>query len=161
MVGGFNDVEEAVSVSAATSEAKQEASVMLLFQVLACGDETAGARDVGSHIALACLKDDPDTRTLGLTRCKVGPDPATLLLGETRTLSHGFMLSCDLAAGPTRVPVSGTLGRILRSDTPPSDDVTEREQGGESVPCVCACCAVFRWAVSGHDAPPLAGVGWA
>ena len=59
MVGGFNDVEEAVSVSAATSEAKQEASVMMLFQVLSCerrGDETAGAMDVGSHIALAWLR---------------------------------------------------------------------------------------------------------
>ena len=59
MVGGFNDVEEAVSVSAATSEAKQRGSVSMSFQVLPCGDETAGARDVGSHIALACLKDDP------------------------------------------------------------------------------------------------------
>ena len=59
MVGGFNDVEEAVSVSAATSEAKQEASVMLLFQVLACGDETAGARVVGQDMALACLKASP------------------------------------------------------------------------------------------------------
>ena len=66
MVGGFNDVEEAVSVSAATSEAKQKGSVSMSFQVQPCGDETAGARDVGSHIALACLKDDPDTRTLGL-----------------------------------------------------------------------------------------------
>ena len=59
MVGGFNDVEEAVSVSAATSEAKQEASVMLLFQVLACGDETAGAKDVCQDMALACLKASP------------------------------------------------------------------------------------------------------
>ena len=67
MVVGFNDVEEAVSVSAATSEAKQRASVSMSFQVLACGDETAGARDVGSHIALACLKDDP---TLHLGRPK-------------------------------------------------------------------------------------------
>ena len=56
MVGGFNDVEEAVSVSAATSEAKQKGSVSMSFQVQPCGDETAGARDVGSHIALACLK---------------------------------------------------------------------------------------------------------
>ena len=92
MVGGFNDVEEAVSVSAATSEAKQEASVMLLFQVLACGDETAGARDVGSHIALACLKDDP-THERGPTLCVMGVRPCDLAAGETRSLSHGFMLS--------------------------------------------------------------------
>ena len=72
MVGGFNDVEEAVSVSAATSEAKQKGSVSMSFQVLACGDETAGARDVGSHIALACLKDDP-TRGPTLLLCHGGP----------------------------------------------------------------------------------------
>ena len=62
MVGGFNDVEEAVSVSAATSEAKQEASVLMLFQVLPCGrrgDETASAMVVGSHIALVCLEASP------------------------------------------------------------------------------------------------------
>ena len=62
VVGGFNDVEEAVSVSAATSEAKQEASVMMLFQVLSCerrGDETAGAMVVGQNIALACLEASP------------------------------------------------------------------------------------------------------
>ena len=35
MVGGFNDVEEAVSMSAATSEAKQRSSVSESFQVLA------------------------------------------------------------------------------------------------------------------------------
>ena len=59
-VGGFNDVEEAVSVSAATSEAKQRASVSMSFQVLACGrDETAGARVVGQDMALACLEESP------------------------------------------------------------------------------------------------------
>ena len=79
MVVGFNDVEEAVSMSAATSEAKQRSSVSMSFQVLACGDETAGARDVGSHIALACLKDDPDTKTSSWDpRLDLGVDPATL-----------------------------------------------------------------------------------
>ena len=56
MVGGFNDVEEAVSMSAATSEAKQRASVSMTFQVLHVGDETAGARVVGQDMALACLR---------------------------------------------------------------------------------------------------------
>ena len=59
MVGGFNDIEEAVSVSAATSEAKQRASVSMSFQVLACGDETAGAIDVGQDMALARLEETP------------------------------------------------------------------------------------------------------
>ena len=59
MVGGFNDVEEAVSVSAATSEAKQRASVSMSFQVLPCGDETAGAMVVGPDMELACLKASP------------------------------------------------------------------------------------------------------
>ena len=71
MVGGFNDVEEAVSVSAATSEAKQEASVLMLFQVLPCGrrgDETASAMVVGSHIALVCLEASPTLRRMVATR---------------------------------------------------------------------------------------------
>ena len=67
MVGGFNDVEEAVSVSAATSEAKQRASVSMSFQVLACGDETAGARVVGQDMALACLEASPT----GSQSCRV------------------------------------------------------------------------------------------
>ena len=76
MAGRFNDVEEAVSVSAATSEAKQKGSVSMSFQVQPCGDETAGARDVGSHIALACLKDDPTHErrpSLTLRLCHGGP----------------------------------------------------------------------------------------
>ena len=56
MVGGFNDVEEAVSVSAATSEAKQEASVMLLFQVLACERRDRRRHGRGSGHGACLLK---------------------------------------------------------------------------------------------------------
>ena len=75
MVGGFNDVEEAVSVSAATSEAKQKGSVSMSFQVQPCGDETAGANVVGQDIALACLEASPtgsqSSRAKRITGCRV------------------------------------------------------------------------------------------
>ena len=53
-----------------------------------------------------------------------------------------------------RVPVSGTLGRILRSDTPPSDEVTEREQGGESVSCMRALAALCSGGLGRDMSPP-------
>ena len=87
MVGGFNDVEEAVSVSAATSEAKQEASVMLLFQVLACGRRDRRRERRGFSHCACLLEGRPDTRTRTHTAlvydptlrlCHGGADPATL-----------------------------------------------------------------------------------